>query len=71
MALKKLGLRSGRPSEGKKERTLASLADSAGMVRVNFDLDKTKHRNLKIKLAQEEKQLTDVMREFVDKYLSE
>jgi len=48
MSERKVGLRAGRPSEKKKEATLAALADKRETVRVNFDLARDEHIKLKI-----------------------
>ena len=45
----KLG--AGRPSAGKSQKTLSDLADKAATVRVNFDLDRDEHTNLKVYAA--------------------
>ena len=57
----------GRPSTAKnKAATLASLADEAGMKRVNFQLSAELHTKLKIYAARQGKTITDVLTEYVE-----
>ena len=57
----------GRPSTTKnKAATLASLADQAGMKRVNFQLSAELHTKLKIYAARQGKTITDVLTEYVE-----
>lgn len=65
MSNSKLGLKAGRPSDGKKAETLASLADKGPMVRVNFDLDRDEHIRLKVYAAQNGKTVADILRDLV------
>jgi hypothetical protein len=61
----KLGLQAGRPSDSKKAATLASLADKAPTVRVNFDLDRELHTKLKVYAAQSGKTIAEILRDLV------
>lgn len=65
----KLILRAGRPSYGKESSHLSDLGDKEKTVRVNFDLEKEKHKKLKILAAEEERSITDILRELIDKRL--
>ena len=59
-------LSAGRPSAGRnKAATLASLADEAGMKRVNFQLLPELHTKLKIYAARQGKTITDILTEYV------
>ena len=59
-------LSAGRPSaKSNKAATLASLADKAATVRVNFDLDRAEHTKLKIYAAKTGRSITDILRELV------
>ena len=59
----KLG--AGRPSAGKSQKTLSDLADKAATVRVNFDLDRDEHTNLKVYAAKHGKTVKEVLTELV------
>ena len=62
----KLGMRAGRPSKTKTATTLSELADKAGTVRVNFDLDRAEHVKLKVHAARTGRSVAEVLRELVD-----
>lgn len=60
-------LNAGRPSaEKRKAATLASLADEAGMKRVNFQLSVELHTKLKIYAVRQGKTITDLLTEYVE-----
>ena len=59
-------LSAGRPSaKSSKAATLASLADKAATVRVNFDLDRDQHTELKVYAAKHGKTVKEVLTELV------
>ena len=59
-------LSAGRPSaKSNKAATLASLADKAATVRVNFDLDRDQHTKLKVYAAKQGKTVKEVLTELV------
>ena len=64
------GLRAGRPSEDKKAVTLASLADKGATVRVNVDLERGHHRALKMLAANQQRSVSDILREAIQKLLT-
>jgi len=68
--VKTSGLRAGRPSDSKKASTLASLADKGPTVRINFDLERAEHRRLKMLAVQQDRSIADILREMVEKLLS-
>lgn len=67
MATLGLGLAAGRPSESRKSKALAALADNneSKMIRVNFDLSASEHTRLKVYAAKERKSISDVLRELI------
>lgn len=59
-------LSAGRPSaKSGKAATLASLADKAATVRVNFDLDREQHTKLKVYAAKQGKTVKEVLSGYV------
>ena len=59
-------LSAGRPSaKSNKAATLASLADKAPTVRVNFDLDRDEHIKLKVYAAKQGKTVKEVLSDYV------
>ena len=59
-------LSAGRPSaKSSKAATLASLADKAATVRVNFDLDREQHTKLKVYAAKQGKTVKKVLSDYV------
>ena len=59
-------LSAGRPSaKNNKATTLASLADKAATVRVNFDLDREQHTKLKVYAAKQGKTVKEVLSDYV------
>ena len=59
-------LSAGRPSaKSSKAATLASLADKAATVRVNFDLDREQHTKLKVYAAKQVKTVKEVLSDYV------
>lgn len=59
-------LSAGRPSaKSSKVATLASLADKAATVRVNFDLDREQHTKLKVYAAKQGKTVREVLSDYV------
>lgn len=59
-------LSAGRPSaKSSKAATLASLADKAATVRVNFDLDREQHTKLKVYSAKQGKTVKEVLSDYV------
>lgn len=59
-------LSAGRPSAAKdKASTLASLADSQPIKRVNFDLPADQHAKLKIYAAKQGKTIKELLSDFV------
>ena len=59
-------LSAGRPSaKSSKAATLASLADKAATVRVNFDLDREQHTKLKVYAAKQGKTVKEVSSDYV------
>ena len=59
-------LSAGRPSaRNDKAATLASLADKAPTVRVNFDLDREQHTKLKVYAAKQGKTVKEVLSDYV------
>ena len=66
-ATTKGALSAGRPSaKNNKATTLASLADKAATVRVNFDLDRDQHIKLKLYAARQGKTVKEVLTDFVE-----
>ncbi|ECT4311265.1 chromosome partitioning protein ParB [Escherichia coli] len=60
-------LSAGRPSaKTTKAATLASLAEKAATVRVNFDLDRDQHIKLKVYATKQGKSVREVLTEFVE-----
>ena len=65
-ATTKGALSAGRPSaKSSKAATLASLADKAATVRVNFDLDREQHTKLKVYAAKQGKTVKEVLSDYV------
>lgn len=59
-------LSAGRPSaRGNKIATLASLADTPAMKRVNFELTSEEHAKLKIYAARNGKTIKELLTEYV------
>ena len=59
-------LSAGRPSaKSSKAATLASLADKADTVRVNFDLGREQHTKLKVYAAKQGKTVKEVLSDYV------
>jgi len=59
-------LSAGRPSaKSNKAATLASLADKAPTVRVNFDLDRDQHIRLKLYATKRGKSIKEVLSDYV------
>ena len=59
-------LSAGRPSaKNNKVTTLASLADKAPTVRVNFDLDREQHIKLKLYATRNGKSIKEVLSDYV------
>lgn len=66
MSKNTINLSAGRPSaRSNKVATLASLADDAGMKRVNFDLSADQHTKLKIYAAKQGKTIKGLLTEYV------
>lgn len=65
MSTTKTNLAAGRPSRGKREQTLASVADQRGTKRVNFILPADQHRKLKVYAAQHGRTVTELLTEYV------
>lgn len=67
-------LKAGRPSQTasakEKEKLLAALADEKKSVRLNLDLSADKHKALKIRAAENEETVADIVRRLIDEYLS-
>jgi hypothetical protein len=60
-------LSAGRPSaKASNATTLASLADKADTVRVNFDLERAAHTKLKVYAAKQGKTVKELLKGFVD-----
>ncbi|AJJ53070.1 parG family protein (plasmid) [Yersinia pseudotuberculosis IP 32953] len=60
-------LSAGRPSaRTDRTTTLASLADTVSMKRVNFDISAENHAKLKIYAAQQGKSIKEILSEFVE-----
>lgn len=60
-------LSAGRPSaKASSAATLASLADKAATVRVNFDLDRDAHTKLKVYAAKQGMKIKDLLKAYVD-----
>ncbi len=65
-ATTKGALSAGRPSaKSNKATTLASLADKAATVRVNFDLDRDQHTKLKVYAAKQGRTVKEVLSDYV------
>ncbi|ECT4107458.1 chromosome partitioning protein ParB [Salmonella enterica subsp. enterica serovar Muenster] len=62
-----LGLAAGRPSASQKSKaaTLASLADSKAIKRVNFNLTEDEHLKLKVAAAKQGKSITQLLTDYV------
>lgn len=59
-------LSAGRPSAKlNKAATLASLADKAATVRVNFDLDREQHIKLKLYATKNGKSIKEVLSDYI------
>lgn len=66
---KKSMLAAGRPSARKdKAATLASLADKAETIRLNFDLDREEHKKLKLRAVQNGTTIAEIMRDLVKEF---
>ena len=66
MSNKGTTLSAGRPSaKTNKAATLASLADKGATVRVNFDLDRYQHIQLKVYATKQGKSVKEVLTDFV------
>jgi hypothetical protein len=66
MSTKVNTLSAGRPSaKTDKTKTLASLADKADTVRVNFDLNREDHIKLKVYAAKQGKTVKELLTDFV------
>jgi hypothetical protein len=64
-----LGLKAGRPSE---QKPTVSLSDLKGKtVRLNVDIDKELHKKLKRRAIDEDRTVTDLVREVLSKSLVE
>jgi hypothetical protein len=63
----KTPLTAGRPSAkpSAKQTTLASLADNAGTVRVNFDLGREQHTKLKVFAAKRGRTVKEILTDYV------
>lgn len=60
-------LSAGRPSaKASSAATLASLAEKAATVRVNFDLDRDAHTKLKVYAAKQGMKIKDLLKAYVD-----
>lgn len=59
-------LSAGRPSAKASATTLASLADKADTVRVNFDLERPAHTKLKVYAAKHGKTVKDLLKAYVE-----
>lgn len=55
-----MSLSAGRPSRGNKPATLSDLSDQKKTVRVNFDLDRDLHQQLKIYAIQHGKSIREI-----------
>ena len=62
-------LSAGRPSNVRKSATLASLSDKGATVRVNFDLDREEHKRLKIMAVEQDRTISEILREMVSQSL--
>ena len=62
-------LSAGRPSNVRKSATLASLSDKGPTVRVNFDLDRDEHKRLKMMAVEQDRTVTEILRELVSQSL--
>ncbi len=65
--MSKATLSAGRPSQstGSKAATLASLAEKADTVRVNFDLAREQHVRLKVYAAKRGRTVKEILTELV------
>lgn len=69
---KTLGLSAGRPSESKKAAALKAVSDTKGpTVRVNFELDEAAHMKLKIYAAKSRRSISEILRELIEKNITE
>lgn len=65
--MSKTTLSAGRPSaRNNKAATLASLADTGGKKRVNFELSAEQHTKLKIYATKQGKSIKELLTEYVD-----
>lgn len=62
-------LSAGRPSNVRKSATLASLSDRGPTVRVNFDLDRSEHKRLKLLAVEQGRTVAEILRELVTQIL--
>lgn len=60
-----MNLSAGRPSKASKSATLADMADTKPMVRVNFDLDAEEYKRLKIYCVENGKTVRQVLTELI------
>jgi hypothetical protein len=65
MNIKVNTLSAGRPSRNGKAATLASLADTGAMKRVNFELSAEEHTKLKVYAARQGKSVKELLTEYV------
>jgi len=61
-----MSLLAGRPSRATKAVTLADMSDSKSTVRVNFDLDRESHTQLKIYALKQGKSVKQVLTELIE-----
>ncbi|RYG72440.1 ribbon-helix-helix protein, CopG family [bacterium] len=64
-----LGLKAGRPSDKKPTVSLSDLKGKT--VRLNVDIDKELHKKLKRRAIDEERTVTDFVRELLSKSVGE
>ncbi|MGL4666482.1 MAG: hypothetical protein ACRCWR_00960 [Saezia sp.] len=60
-----LGMKAGRPSTG-RNKTLADLADSKEIVRINFTISKDEQIKLKVYAAKHGRSISDILRAYIN-----
>lgn len=68
---KAVGLKAGKPSEGKQQKMLSDIADEKKMARFTCDLEVDLHKALKVQAAEEGRRAVDIVRDALAAYLGD
>lgn len=66
MSKNSIKMMAGRPSQTKPNLTLEDITQKS-KVRINFDIDKTNHKKLKIYAAQQGKTIAEILRNLIER----